>query len=401
MTRPATAAQSPVVVYLADDLSGANSSASLLYEAGLRAVHVVEYDRLEAAVGDGQAYVVDLASRDADESLAGERLKACIGALERRLERPILWGKRIDSTLRGHIVLELRVLRKALGRGPALVAPAFPQAGRTTVGGYQLVDGRPVTLGGEPLLGHLPSLLAGAGYHALQPLSLLDLRACAPPALLGALGQGDALVADAAEDADLATLAAWTLDAWLGGALIVDSGPYLARLVRAGVARGLWPGAPRPSPVLVVLGSRSVLTERQVRHLCGACPGVLRLRPDADDSLLARAQAAEVVVLEADGEKVIDGALAALAEALERLLNNLPAPYALIVSGGRTASSVLSRFGVRSLSARGEVFPLVPLSHLAGGTLDGSLLVTKGGCVGDTETLTQTVKFLKFLRRLT
>ncbi len=42
--------------------------------------------------------------------------------------------KKIDSTLRGHPAIELEVLMDTLGAGAALVAPAFPAQGRTTVG---------------------------------------------------------------------------------------------------------------------------------------------------------------------------------------------------------------------------------------------------------------------------
>lgn len=52
--------------------------------------------------------------------------------------------KKIDSTLRGNLAIELLQALSTLDLELAVVAPAFPQAGRITVGGYQLVDGIPV-----------------------------------------------------------------------------------------------------------------------------------------------------------------------------------------------------------------------------------------------------------------
>src|SRR5436190_1924736 len=45
---------------------------------------------------------------------------------------------------RGPLAAELEAARAASGRTAAVVAPAFPATGRTTVGGVQLVDGEPV-----------------------------------------------------------------------------------------------------------------------------------------------------------------------------------------------------------------------------------------------------------------
>ena len=61
--------------------------------------------------------------------------------------------KTVDSTLRGHIAEELEACFAASGRKALVFAPAFPQAGCTTVRGIQLVDGIPVS---ESAYGHDP-----------------------------------------------------------------------------------------------------------------------------------------------------------------------------------------------------------------------------------------------------
>lgn len=53
--------------------------------------------------------------------------------------------KKIDSTLRGNIGAEIEALMKACGITGAVVAPAFPQAGRTTVAGECWVNGVRIT----------------------------------------------------------------------------------------------------------------------------------------------------------------------------------------------------------------------------------------------------------------
>ena len=52
--------------------------------------------------------------------------------------------KKVDSTLRGPLAAEIEAALAASGRTRAVVAPAFPATGRTTVGGVQHLDGVPV-----------------------------------------------------------------------------------------------------------------------------------------------------------------------------------------------------------------------------------------------------------------
>ena len=83
---------------------------------------------------------------------------------ERLAGRDVLY-KTVDSTLRGHIAQELEACFAASGRRSLVFAPAFPQAGRTTVGGIQLVDGIPVS---ESAYGHDP-------VHPARHSALVDL----------------------------------------------------------------------------------------------------------------------------------------------------------------------------------------------------------------------------------
>ena len=85
--------------------------------------------------------------------------------------------KTVDSTLRGYIAEELEACFAASGRKSLVFAPAFPQAGRTTIGGIQLVDGIPVS---ESAYGHDPvhparhSALADLVPNCIKNVTLLD-----------------------------------------------------------------------------------------------------------------------------------------------------------------------------------------------------------------------------------
>ena len=94
--------------------------------------------------------------------------------------------KKIDSTLRGHVGAELQA---ALAAAPlfagAIVAPAFPEQGRTLSGGRLRVQGRPADELGHP--GDLMGMLDAAGLRpALLSQPQQDPGTTAPPDRAGA-----------------------------------------------------------------------------------------------------------------------------------------------------------------------------------------------------------------------
>ena len=98
-----------------------------------------------------------------------------------RCAAPLLLYKKVDSTLRGPVAAELGAALDAGGRSAGLLAPAFPPAGRTTRGGVQLVDGRPVhetasptTPPGRSREARLPALLEAARLGPVEVLPALE-----------------------------------------------------------------------------------------------------------------------------------------------------------------------------------------------------------------------------------
>lgn len=385
----------PAVVCLADDLSGANVTASLLRDAGLAPVYVLADERYSRLPPEAQGYVVNTGTRDDLESSAAECLRKLVRRLKEELaNRPILWSKRIDSTLRGHISLELAALRDEFQASLTLLAPAFPEAGRTTVGGHQLVGRQFASAAIGSTRSDLAALVREAGFASVALLRAGDEIA----GLLRKLPRQAALIADASTNADLRRLAEDTWELWLKGALAVDSGPYTAALAAAGVRHGLWEAA--SFPMLVIIGARSALMQRQLEHLARAHPDLVRLNPafSAQEAQEAM-RTGGAVLLSADHGHDVARSLDELGVAAERLLSHFQRPPALLISGGWTASRVLSRFGVEALEAYGELLPLVPLARIRGGRLDGTLLATKGGLVGDETALTRAVSLLRLVRR--
>src|SRR5688572_18596170 len=159
----------PSIAVLADDLTSAADGAAPFVARGLT-----------ASIGRGQlprqasaVVAVDSGSRSATSSQAFERVARLT---DRLASRDVLY-KTVDSTLRGHIAQELEACFAASGRKSLVFAPAFPQAGRTTVGGIQFVDGVPVSdsaYGRDPVHPARYSALADLVPNSIKNVTLLN-----------------------------------------------------------------------------------------------------------------------------------------------------------------------------------------------------------------------------------
>ena len=135
---------------------------------------------------------------------------------------------RSDSTLRGHFPAETDALAAAAARAGLpydgiLLCPAFPEAGRLTVGGIQwvrrgdsLVPAADTDYACDPAFGYteatLPEWVAartGGDPAAVATISIAELREAGVghvAARLQAVTSGQVIVADAADAADLEVL---------------------------------------------------------------------------------------------------------------------------------------------------------------------------------------------------
>ena len=127
--------------FLADDLSGALDAAAGFFHAGKRVtVALANGDGASRPVGGVVGITTE--TRNADETTAARVVTETL-AQARRAGGRLLY-KKIDSTLRGPIVAELRATMAALPQARVLFTPANPAAGRVVQSGTLLVRGVPV-----------------------------------------------------------------------------------------------------------------------------------------------------------------------------------------------------------------------------------------------------------------
>ncbi|HYF95228.1 MAG TPA: four-carbon acid sugar kinase family protein [Symbiobacteriaceae bacterium] len=427
------------IAIIADDLTGASDTGVQFAHKGLRTRVLFDPWAPPGAVAGIEAAAIDTDSRAVSPAEANERVRAAASSARE-------WGcehvfKKVDSTLRGNLGQEIEGIMAELNFDLAVVAPAFPKLGRTTVDGRHLLHGRPLEeteIARDPKTPVRESRIEELiRKQTTRPTGRIDLRVlrAGRDAVLQALESqrecgAQVIVFDAVEDADLVQIAEAVAFSpyrvlWVGSAGLADCLPRAL-----GLKGQLEPESPCDTgglPVVVVAGSISPTTRAQVASLRQE-PGlvVVELEPlaivrspaearaelDRCTAELARALAdgLDVALVSATAEHEVAGArelgarLGAdgravanqIAEALGAVAAGAIAHHhvgGLILTGGDTAKAVCRQLGVSGLEVLRELETGVPLSRLAGGR--NLLTVTKAGAFGSEATLVRALRSLK------
>lgn len=128
---------------IADDLTGADDTALQFHLRGANTQILLDYSYMPENKVSTQVWAIPTETRNSDAHTAYEKVKQAAKILADDLNVEYFY-KKIDSTIRGHIAVEALGVLDALEWDAAVIIPAFPQEGRTTIGGYHLLKGIPI-----------------------------------------------------------------------------------------------------------------------------------------------------------------------------------------------------------------------------------------------------------------
>ena len=128
---------------IADDLTGADDTALQFHLRGANTQILLDYSYMPENKVSTQVWAIPTETRNSDAHTAYEKVKQAAKILSDDLNVEYFY-KKIDSTIRGHIAVEALGVLDALEWDAAVIIPAFPQEGRTTIGGYHLLKGIPI-----------------------------------------------------------------------------------------------------------------------------------------------------------------------------------------------------------------------------------------------------------------
>jgi len=402
-------------VVIADDLTGA-ADTGVQFAASGAPVYLIPVETLSPArpwMTTATGLSVHTASRELSAQEAGERLRSAAQALPDPHPRWIY--KKIDSCLRGNLGAETDALLDTLGLDAALVAPALPAQGRTTISGIHRVYGTPLAetpFARDPLTPVICSSVARILAHQSRyEVGEVAMDAYGDSGRLQRAVRRERergcrlIVCDAATQAHLDELAA----------LVVRDRERLLPVGSAGLATALvgWLASDRtvePMPtsglerLLMVCGTGARATREQLDALSDKYPGV---RHELEFEWLVTASVR-------DRRRCAAGLLDAwTGGALVLRVRSLPAASptpdlkraaaglgglaleiiqagpvdGLFLSGGETADAVRRAAGGEAIELQREILPGLVLGRWVGGVADGLPVVTKAGAFGDKQTL--------------
>ena len=400
---------------VADDLTGAMDSSGYFASLGFSTVVVLDPNySCDAAI-----LVTTTSSRAEAPEVACERVRRAMHGMAGRVVY-----KKIDSTLRGNIGEELRVVAEAMASEKTVVAPAFPAVGRTTVDGILLINGVPVAetqFASDPISpvkeSSIPDLLEQSMNCRVGRVSIEEIES-GPEALKQAIDDKpeSTVVCDVTEPSHLngiARAAALAEGRWLlcgSGGLARELHVLLAGVPEAG---GIQPKKQPAGPALVVVGTRNQVAASQLNraHDELGIP-ILNLETEKLNTEEILSGRPESVLKEADAlidkgkgiaitstfSQYVPGLKQAMAAVMAEIVAGVLASHefaGLFLSGGDIALEVCRRVQVSAIQVNGEIEPGVPAGELIGGRYQGKRVVTKAGGFGTEEALVKSIAYLE------
>lgn len=284
--------------------------------------------------------------------------------------------KQFDSTLRGPSAFEIAAAWAASGRAKLIIAPAFPDAGRTTHAGVVFVHGQPVSqtaFAGDPLNpvkeSDLGILLLAAG---------VKVTVCLPDQIIETLRTVDAVIVDAQTEADLDNIAGIHIQIpnalWCGSTglvrafargLVAPAGSAMLPEIAMAAATKTWVCVGSRNPVSIA--QKDFLSNDNLRGVTLITTNELHGDPYQQASQLASIVAQAVQSGQCDS---------------------------LIATGGETAKHIAQALNAKRLHVLRELAPGIPLCalELADRTLP---FITKAGGFGAQSSLLELTQALQ------
>ncbi len=342
---------------LADDITGALDSAAAF--TGL-------FGPLRVATGRGEAasLVVDCGTREKDGAVAAAAFAKSAGLLATKPGRLSFF--KLDSLLRGHAGSELAAVLRRQAFDHVIVAPAMPDQGRFTEGGRQMAQRGSLRVSvGEDLAATLAAAglavaLRRAGARPEPGVTIFDA---------GSNGDLDRIVAEGLASAGSIL---WVGSAGLAGALARGLGSGQTRLLPLGL------------PLLGLIGTDHAAMRAQLAGVAWHCLGIADAGDTTIRSMTAMLDRNGAVFVTCDLPRDIgrQAATTQIAVRFAALVDRLPPPATLFVSGGETLRNLLPGLRAKGLDVLGEHAPGVAVSRLAEGRWKGTTVVSKSGAFG-------------------
>lgn len=422
------------VVMIADDLTGANANCSLMKKIGLQAASILTLDQELPKDMSVLAYTTDSRAM-----LKKDAYHAVAEAMDKFMDEDVrLYSKRVDSTLRGNLGVELNAVFDKLGEDfIGIAAPFYPATGRIVVNGIMLVNGSLLlnTDAGRDTKAPVKS-------SRVEELFKKDFKGKVRSIFLEDIEKGKENIASLLKSGKKEGVKLFLFDGVTDyhlnqiatGAILsgedffsIDPGPFTMEIARQFQER-----SEQLDKILMVVGSVTDITIEQIRETIIEYPvNILEVDPnklvrhDLYKEEIGRASKEAFKLLKKEDNLLITTTpfhnpkdrlnLSAIAQesgmniddlslmlsyGLGRIAKNVlmeDLSFAgVYLSGGDITVAMADELGSTGIEILEEVVPLAAYGKMIGGLKPGLHIISKGGMVGDKNTMKDCIEKLKF-----
>lgn len=410
-------------VVIADDLTGSNATCSLLKKIGLSTASIFKLEKDKNYKNDVVSYSTD--SRAISKKDAYNRVFQTIQILKNN--SVLLYNKRIDSTLRGNIGSEIEGMLDALNEDRvAILVPSYPDSGRIVVNKTMLVNGillehsdagrdtkTPVISSNvEEIIKNQTKL--NTAYFTLKDISKSEAELTKN--IIEKSKDNKILIFDSVTNEDIIKISKAVLKSNLK-IITVDPGPFT--MYYSSEMKKI---TKTDKKILMVIGSATDTTKQQIEHILQhediflvkmkpslffdkktrleeikrVCELIykginnyelimLTTTPIGDDKRLDLQKISNDLNISIDEvSKIIAQTLTEAASDVLLTSNSFEGVYS---SGGDITLALLEKLEAIGVEIRDEVIPLAAYGRIIEGKIGNLKLVSKGGMVGNKETI--------------
>lgn len=350
-----------MIVVIADDITGAAEIAGVAWRMGFSVRLDMEFPQ-QSTAADVLVIATDMRQMNASEAsdTTNEiilQLKSLFPSLDN-----LLFFKKTDSVLRGHIVAELQSMMAALGMKKALLLAQNPSKGRVITGGRYLINGVPLD---ETAFKNDPEFPATTSFVGQLMDGTQSLSLNAP------LQEGINMADAASQEEIFLQLNKTDNETLLAGAADFFTA-YIQQFANEKKARSnTTPTEKKEEKSLLIQGSTQSSTfGRNMKEMpmpddvfYGSSPQEW-IRELKNSFEREPAVAIRIPQAPTGGKAYAVRLRETMAEAAAQLLEDKTSPIHLLIEGGATAFAVFKRLGWHSFQIVREVAPgVVTLKH--------------------------------------
>lgn len=418
---------------IADDLTGANDTALQFAKRNIKSSVEINFMKMED-VEDKEVIVVDTDSRDLDKELSYKKVKDICEKISKYDIKCIY--KKVDSTLRGNLGAEIKAVDDVFNPDIVIIAPAYPANQRITIGGYHLLEGKPIELteiANAPKTpvkkSYLPAIL---GEQVDEEIAIVDFKLLRQRTdiiskkIVEFLQEKKRwIVCDIIEEENFITLmdavSSYKNILWVGSAGLAEYLPYYYR----------WSGEKvlsmdkRKGAILVCAGSVSHITQNQVQTLLNqenihlVKINMVRLLEDKNSELIEKSRIINQLIKEQENillataqsddeveqaveigkkynlsrKEISEKIATIMAELIKSIeVNSLSG---MILTGGDMAVHICRAIGVNSIKIISEIDNGVPLGFIESNKLEKLFIVTKAGAFGKPDVFIKSIQAIE------